>query len=250
MLVTLLFFIVGSLLATAQIGFWTALPAIDSGSLLDLYGLPRALTLQLVLIGGLAALTRWIERRHGGRAPTREPMPPVNWWRGPWPLGAGASALVAVNVATLLLAGHPWAITFAFGLWGAKALDSLGFDVAAWPYWYDRHDVLAASIWTDVTSVMNLGIVVGAMAAAVAFGRFRPGWRLGAGDVVTAMLGGLLLGYGARLAYGCNIGAYFSGVASGSLHGWLWLACAFLGFWLTDAVLRPPVPGRARPARA
>ena len=43
------------------------------------------------------------------------------------------------------------------------------------------------------------------------------------------MFGGLLLGYGARLAYGCNIGAYFSGVASGSLHGWLWLVAAFAG---------------------
>ncbi|PSJ37208.1 hypothetical protein C7I36_15865 [Zobellella taiwanensis] len=40
---------------------------------------------------------------------------------------------------------------------------------------------------------------------------------------------GLMLGYGARLAYGCNIGAYFSGIASGSLHGWVWLAAAFTG---------------------
>jgi hypothetical protein len=39
----------------------------------------------------------------------------------------------------------------------------------------------------------------------------------------------LLLGYGARLAYGCNIGAFFSGVASGSLHGWVWIACALAG---------------------
>ena len=41
-----------------------------------------------------------------------------------------------------------------------------------------------------------------------------------------------MLGYGARLAYGCNIGAYFSGIASGSLHGWLWLVAAFAGNWL------------------
>jgi hypothetical protein len=38
-----------------------------------------------------------------------------------------------------------------------------------------------------------------------------------------------MLGYGARLAYGCNIGAYFSGIVSGSLHGWLWLVAAFCG---------------------
>jgi hypothetical protein len=39
----------------------------------------------------------------------------------------------------------------------------------------------------------------------------------------------LLLGYGARLAYGCNIGACFSGIASGSLHGWAWMVAAFFG---------------------
>jgi hypothetical protein len=38
-----------------------------------------------------------------------------------------------------------------------------------------------------------------------------------------------MLGYGARIAYGCNIGAYFSGIASSSLHGWLWFPAAFAG---------------------
>jgi uncharacterized membrane protein YedE/YeeE len=40
------------------------------------------------------------------------------------------------------------------------------------------------------------------------------------------------MGYGARLAFGCNIGAYFSGIASGSLHGWIWLAAALAGTYL------------------
>jgi uncharacterized protein len=47
-----------------------------------------------------------------------------------------------------------------------------------------------------------------------------------------------LLGYGARLAFGCNIGAFFSGIASGSLHGWVWLAAAFLGS-MAGVRLRP-----------
>ncbi len=46
---------------------------------------------------------------------------------------------------------------------------------------------------------------------------------------LAAMLGGLAMGYGARLAFGCNVGAYFSGIASGSLHGWLWMAAALAG---------------------
>jgi uncharacterized membrane protein YedE/YeeE len=40
---------------------------------------------------------------------------------------------------------------------------------------------------------------------------------------------GLLLGISSRLAFGCNVGALFSGIASGSLHGWFWLIAGFAG---------------------
>jgi uncharacterized membrane protein YedE/YeeE len=48
-------------------------------------------------------------------------------------------------------------------------------------------------------------------------------------SLIAAVAGGLMLGYGARIAYGCNIGAYFSGIASSSVHGWVWFAAAFGG---------------------
>ena len=37
------------------------------------------------------------------------------------------------------------------------------------------------------------------------------------------------MGIGARLSFGCNIGAFLGGTASGSLHGWIWFAMAFVG---------------------
>ena len=52
------------------------------------------------------------------------------------------------------------------------------------------------------------------------------------------MVSGLMLAYGARVADGYNIGAYFSGIVSGSPHGWLWLVAAFAGSVL-DTRLRP-----------
>lgn len=55
------------------------------------------------------------------------------------------------------------------------------------------------------------------------------------------------MGYGARIAYGCNIGAFYSGVASTSLHGWLWIIAALPGCWV-GIRLRPrfgPDDGRA-----
>ena len=46
------------------------------------------------------------------------------------------------------------------------------------------------------------------------------------------MAGKETVGYGARIAFGCNVGAFFSGVASTSLHGWLWIAAALPGNWI------------------
>jgi uncharacterized membrane protein YedE/YeeE len=40
------------------------------------------------------------------------------------------------------------------------------------------------------------------------------------------------MGIGARLAFGCNIGAFLAGISSGSLHGWLWAICALAGSWI------------------
>lgn len=99
-------------------------------------------------------------------------------------------------------------------------------------------NALNSSIWADETSIMDIGILIGAFIAAGAAGRFAPTLRIPLRSIIAAVLGGLLMGYGARIAFGCNIGAFFSGVASTSLHGWLWIICALSGTWL-GVKLRP-----------
>ena len=88
---------------------------------------------------------------------------------------------------------------------------------------------LDASVFSNITSVMNFGIILGALFAASMAGKFAPSFKLPVGSLLAAVIGGLLLGYGARIAYGCNIGAYFGGISSTSMHGWLWFAAAFIG---------------------
>ena len=65
-----------------------------------------------------------------------------------------------------------------------------------------------------------------------------PAISYGVGAMIAAVIGGLLPGVGARMAYGCNIGAFFSGVASFSLHGWIWILFALPGNWV-GVQLRP-----------
>lgn len=234
MLVTLLFFICGSLIATHHVDWWFSLPSFPATSIVKSFGVVPALLVSLAVFALIAAVTVHLEkRRHGAlEAPVASQQPGLRrFLRGPWPLVWGAIGLALLNYATLALAGRPWGITSAFALWGAKAVTALGVDVSSWGFWQipGNAKALAAPVWQDVTSVMNVGIILGALMAAGLAGRFAPSLKIPARSLLAAVIGGLLLGYGSRMAYGCNIGAYFSGIASGSLHGWAWLVAAFIG---------------------
>ncbi|MBP3863149.1 MAG: YeeE/YedE family protein [Pseudomonas sp.] len=234
MLVTLLFFICGSLIATQHVDWWFALPAFPATSIVKSFGVVPALLLSLAVFAIIAAVTVRLEKsRHASleAGVTSEHQGLRRFLRGPWPLVWGAIGLALLNYATLALAGRPWGITSAFALWGAKAASGLGVDVGSWGFWQmpGNAKALAAPVWEDITSVMDIGIVLGALLAAGLAGRFAPSLKIPPRSLLAAVIGGLLLGYGSRLAYGCNIGAYFSGIASGSLHGWVWLVAAFIG---------------------
>ncbi|HJU44132.1 MAG TPA: YeeE/YedE family protein [Vicinamibacterales bacterium] len=240
MLITLFFFIIGSVIGTAHMGWWTAQPALAPTSIVNTMGPWIGLALSLLVFGGIAWVTMVAEKkRHGQLVDDLKPARPSTslraggprWLTGPWPLVAGALGLAIVNIATLTIGGRPWGVTSAFALWGAKWFAALGIDVASWSYWQApaQAAALRSSVLADVTSVMDFGIILGALLAAILAGRFAPVLKISGPSLAAAVVGGLLLGYGARIAYGCNIGAYFSGIASGSLHGWLWLVAAFAG---------------------
>jgi hypothetical protein len=149
--------------------------------------------------------------------------------------------LAVLNAATLVLAGKPWGETSAFALWGAKLFTEIGIDASGWSYFAHPAGTLSAidkATSLDITSIMDAAILLGAILAAAISGVFRP--RLGGGLMpwVGALVGGMAMGYGARLANGCNIGAYFSAIGVGSLSGWAWMLLAVAGSWI-GVKLRP-----------
>jgi len=243
MLLTLVFFIIGAVIGTAHLPMWLELPALPPMSLGREFGVGGGLA---VTFGGLALvalITVIVEKRaHGSlEATPKAPREGVaRLFHGPWPLVWTGLLLAGLNIATLLIAGHPWSITFGFGLWGAKIAQGIGIPVETWEFWNwaGPAKALGNSVLEDNTSVMNFGIVIGAAFAAALAGKFAPKVSVPMASLVAAAIGGILMGYGARLAFGCNIGAFFSGIASGSVHGWLWFVLAFAGSWIGIA-LRP-----------
>lgn len=240
MWITLAAFIAGATFAAHDAERWEAWPTLPPLSLQQQLGTWPAIALSLTVFALVWIASAALERRRHGRAE------PLAWrggalLRGPWPLLWGALALALLNFATLWVAGRPWAITAAFPLWGSRLVEGLGWDDPAfWPYWEDptRTEALLRPLLADRTTVMDLGLMLGAALAAALAGR-GAAWRLPApGAALASALGGLLLGYGAVIAFGCNISAYFGGIASGSLHGWVWIFPALLGNWV-GLKLRP-----------
>jgi len=235
MLATLVFFCLGCWLATLNMAEWRELPSLGAVSLGREWGYPLAVAAQaafLALI--LAVLWRFFGAR--ARRPLWSAMTPRTLLRGPWPLLLGGIALALLNAAMLAVAGHPWGVTSGYTLWGAKAAALVGWDPAGSAYW--AGGAAETGLLEHHSSLSNIGILIGAAIAGSLAGKVHPTWRIPPRPLLAAVLGGLLMGYGARLAYGCNIGAFFSGVASTSLHGWAWFAMAIAGSWI-GVRLRP-----------
>lgn len=240
MVVTLVFFCVGGFWGSLDLAWWRTLPEMPAVSFGQRWGYGPALVVQMMFVAGAYVILR----RSFGRAKRPlwppEGLTPGALLHGPWPLLMGAVLLALLNWSTLLIAGHPWSITWGMTLWGAKAAVLVGWDPSGDGFWTGgfQQQALTAPVLDDVTSVMDIGIIAGAFGAAILAGRFKPTLRVPPRALAASIIGGLMLGYGARLAYGCNIGAFFSGIASTSLHGWVWIAAALPGNWLGTR-LRP-----------
>lgn len=215
-------FIFGSFLGAAHLDAWMALGSLPPVSLPEKLGTLPALALQLAALGLIGA---YLWNKRGPRTDTR--------WKGR-AVYVGAVVMAAFAVLNLIVAGQPWGVVYGLGLWGAKVVTWLGVDLTTNAFWgrEAQQTHIHSSLLSDVTSITNLGLLVGALIAGNVRGTACPQTRANPKQWLAAVVAGVLLGYSSRLAFGCNVGAYFSGISTGSVHGWVWFAMAFLGSML------------------
>jgi len=228
MLVTLLFFVVGSVFGSLSLPAFLSLGGVDPVLASDYLGAWGGLAATLVSIAIAAALIIAVAKRRRANF-----MPSRNYL-----VGGAVIGLLCVGV--FAAGGHPWSVTFGYTVWGAKAATALGFDLSQSAFWQwpgPKH-ALAESVLSDTSSLTDFGMLFGAMAAAAATKPFAAVPWPPVKSLLAAGVGGLLMGWGARLGFGCNIGAFVGGVASGSLHGWIWFLAALPGC-LIGIRLRP-----------
>jgi uncharacterized membrane protein YedE/YeeE len=235
-IITLFGFIAGSVIYTAAYPAFADWPAIPGVLLADHFGWFGSWGLTIAVLIIIAVASRRVQVRRNpppvDTVPTADGL--VRIVRGSWPMMAGAVLLALLAGGVLLISGSTWGVTFAFALWGAKFLQLIGLEPQTWAFWQlpKNADALAASAWTDKTTLTDVGIIIGAAAAAAAAGAWKFKASIPARTVLASLIGGIAMGIGARLAGGCNIGAYLGGISSGNLSGWLWAVFALAGTWV------------------
>ena len=151
----------------------------------------------------------------------------------------GAVLLSIFQIAMFASTGNPWGVTGVFANWGAWLYEVVGGSVSKWWYYSSEsvQSILKGGIGNYSGSWQNFGIIAGALLATLLASQFKIKKIKSMRQVIAAVLGGLMMGYGARLASGCNIGALFSGIASLSLSGWVFAASLLVGAFIGSKLL-------------
>ncbi|KUO58693.1 MAG: hypothetical protein APF84_09500 [Gracilibacter sp. BRH_c7a] len=150
-------------------------------------------------------------------------------YKGPWAYWVGAVVLAILNMIVLIVREMPWGITTNIEAWSVWLGSNMGL-------LHDEGITFKQLMLSDGT-YLNMGVILGAFWGTLAASQARFRHMKNRKFVISALIGGLLMGYGARIASGCNIGLVLNGIASSSLSGWLFTIAVFIGVWLGSKIL-------------
>ena len=212
-----------------------------------------ALVATLLALGAVFLVVLWIEHRAGMVMPASRPVEEAPesiadelrslgrsvFVRG-WPIVITGAALGGLNVL-LFTAQEPWGFTGEVARWSA---DLAGLFGAAPPTPLGAADLPGCVLVPSDGSLVNHmtfmvgGMWFGSFAGALGAGEFK--LRIPAQPVryAQSLGGGVLMGYGAGIAMGCTIGAFFSSIPSLAVNGWVFAAFLGLGAWFGTLLIR------------
>jgi uncharacterized protein len=140
-----------------------------------------------------------------------------------WPVVVGGVALATLNVF-LYTYKHPWGVVAGLGIWADKVASAMHLGAGEL---LGRSALAGCAFEPDTASpfghmpLLNLGVIAGAFIAASLASEFKLRIPKQPLRYVQSIGGGALMGYGAGLALGCTVGAFFSAIPSLALNGWV-----------------------------
>ncbi len=136
-----------------------------------------------------------------------------------WPSWLGG-LLIGIVALMIFIWNFPWGIAAGYQNWGE------------WVYFLSgMSDAIPEMPWLHTLSVSNFGIFFGALASALLSRQFvlRKAPRF---EYVKGAAGGILMGAGAALAGGCNVGGFYTAVGVFSMGGYAMMMGLFIGAFI------------------
>jgi uncharacterized protein len=156
-----------------------------------------------------------------------------------WPVVVGGIALGTLNVF-LYTYRHPWGVVAGLGIWADKLASSIALGAGELS---GRSSLAGCAFEPDTASalghmpLLNLGVIAGAFIAASLASEFKLRVPKQPLRYAQSIGGGVLMGYGAGLALGCTVGAFFSAIPSLALNGWVFAGALAAGAYVGVKIL-------------
>lgn len=252
-LVALIFFVLGSApgewarytidqTAVGKVGFQMYLP--------EVFGFFGALLISLVAVGLIYWFTIYYENKRKAEGTYMDPegdweefeKPLVESENSPFfsfqtyhklfierfTFKTGALLIAVIATFIVITTGKAWGVTSAFSAAAVALLRPLGIGFTS-PAFTDIVGKVDAGLLTDGGTIRNIGLILGGTVAFLLAGRMSFKIKLSKKDLLIFAFGGLLMGFGARFAKGCNAGALYSAMSTFSVSGWVFLITMTLG---------------------
>ncbi|MCI2808101.1 selenium metabolism membrane protein YedE/FdhT [Eoetvoesia caeni] len=155
-----------------------------------------------------------------------------HYWR-PFPVLVAAGALSAIYFG---LTGTVWAVTGEFTRLGGQMLHLAGVDTSDWAYF--KLVKIQGGTLSRTDGWIVWGMFIGALITVLLSNSFKIRIPQQRRRWVQALAGGIVAGFGARLAMGCNLAAFFTGVPQFSFHAWIFIVATGLGTLLGTRLIK------------
>lgn len=162
----------------------------------------------------------------------------------PFSLIGGAMGLVVLFTVLLAVFKSEWGVSTPYGTWFGRVLVRFGMDPEKLAIFANTTmgGAFEKPIWQNGVSVQDIGILFGTVIYTLFSGTFiktvKEGFSLTKREFILYCIGGFTMGFGTRLAQGCNAGALYSPIAAFSLSGWVFLPFMVLGGILGNKVYK------------
>lgn len=219
--------VAGSLLGAWNLNWWLEATVRQSPTVFlpAVLGWPFTVFLQFFMLLALFLLMSKIEGNRDIWSIFRKTSSAV-------PYGIGAVYLSALHFGLYLAWRRPWGVTSGITHAAGWLALQFGAPVQNWDYFesaYLAEQYPGTTLLSHPLIYLALAMVLGSLFASLLHQEFRLRRPRTVKYYIAGLIGGTFMGYGSRLAFGCNIGALLSGISSLSLHGWVFGFAALLG---------------------